>query len=383
MAAKIPHVIILGGGFGGLAAATEIRRRVPPSHIRITVIDRRDWFMVGFAKLWIIRGTRTFEDSANSLHALRRNGVEFVQAEIEGIDLARRVVRTSEGRFEYDFVVLAMGARLAPEKVPGLAENGLNLYDHRHLDRIRRSLLEIRSGRVAIGIMSLPYKCPPAPFEAGLLVRSLLRETGRSGMVEVEVYSPAPLTLPAAGPAVSQKVLAMLQREDIKFHPSSRVVRVRPRTMEFERGRAEFDLLLAVPPHTAPSVVYDAGLAEGDGFVRIGRDCKISEGVYAVGDITNMPAGPAMAVPKAGVFAEGQGLTVARDIIASVNLLSEENIFDGCGACFIESGRDTAALVEVDMFSGQGPATNLTDATAGHLDEKARFESERVRRWLG
>lgn len=61
--AKIPHIVILGGGFGGLSAALEIRTRLSAAQVRVTVVDRKDWFMVGFAKLWIIRGTRTFEES--------------------------------------------------------------------------------------------------------------------------------------------------------------------------------------------------------------------------------------------------------------------------------------------------------------------------------
>jgi len=55
---ETPHVVILGAGFGGLAAANRIRGSLDPSRARVTVIDKKDWFMVGFAKLWIIQGTR-------------------------------------------------------------------------------------------------------------------------------------------------------------------------------------------------------------------------------------------------------------------------------------------------------------------------------------
>ena len=379
-----PRILILGGGFGGLAAATEIRRSLPPSEAEITVVDRRDWFMAGFAKLWIIRGARTFENSTGSLHALGRNGISFVRAEIDGIDLAARRVATSKGQLRYDFLIIAMGARLAPQRVPGLAEHGLNLYDHEHLAAIRDRLCRMRAGRVAVAITGMPYKCPPAPFEACLLICSLLRELGTGDAVGVHVYSPAPLTLPAAGPAVSRKVLEIIRSEGIEFHPSCRVARVLPGRMEFDGASAEFDLLLAIPPHASPQVVCDAGLAEDGGFIRVGRDCRTShENVYAVGDVTTMPAGDALAVPKAGVFAEGQGLTVARSILASIKSRRERPLFDGRGSCFLESGRNTASLIEVDMFSGGGPATRLTEATAAHLDEKEAFERDRLRLWLG
>ncbi len=384
MSSGTPHILVLGGGFGGLSVATEIRKRLPPSRAKITVIDKKDWFMVGFAKLWIIRGTRTFEESVGSLHRLTRNGISFVKAEIEVIDPEKREVATSQGGFTYDYLVVAMGARLAPQKIPGLVENGLNLYDHDHLETIREKLTDITSGSVAIAIMGMPYKCPPAPFEAGLLVDSLLREAGTRDTVQIHLYSPAPLTLPAAGPAVSRKVLEMVQAEGIEFHPSCRVRSVRRNRMEFEEGGADFELLLSIPPHIAPQVIYDAGLAEEGGFITINRDCQTPYGrVYAIGDVTSMPAGGSMAVPKAGVFAEGQGLTVARSIVAGIESRQEESIFDGRGACFLESGRGTASLVEVDMFSGDRPTTKLTAASRDTLEEKLAFERDRLSRWLG
>ncbi|MFB5647275.1 MAG: NAD(P)/FAD-dependent oxidoreductase, partial [Candidatus Nitrosomaritimum yanchengensis] len=72
MSKNIPHVLILGGGFGGLSAANEIRNSLSSSEVRITVVDKKNWFMVGFAKLWIIRGTRTFENSTGSLNELSK-----------------------------------------------------------------------------------------------------------------------------------------------------------------------------------------------------------------------------------------------------------------------------------------------------------------------
>ena len=72
MSENIPHVLILGGGFGGLSSANTIRNFLPSSRVKITVIDKKNWFMVGFAKLWIMNGTRTFENSIGSLNELRK-----------------------------------------------------------------------------------------------------------------------------------------------------------------------------------------------------------------------------------------------------------------------------------------------------------------------
>ena len=77
-----------------------------------------------------------------------------------------------------------------------------------------------------------------------------------------------------------------------------------------------------------------------------------------------------MAVPKAGIFAEGEGITVAKNIISKIKSKEEFILFDGKGGCFIESGRDTASIIEVDMFSNSKPSTSLTDATSDNLSKK-------------
>ncbi|MBI3254460.1 MAG: NAD(P)/FAD-dependent oxidoreductase, partial [Nitrosarchaeum sp.] len=175
---NIPHVLILGGGFGGLAAANEIRNNLSSSQIKITVVDKKNWFMVGFAKLWIIKGTRTFENSIGSLNELTKKDITFLKEEILQIDLQNKNIKTTTKILSYDFLIIAMGAVLAPEKIPGLLENGMNLYDHNQLTEIHNKLKNMKSGNIAISIMGMPYKCPPAPFEASLLIDSMLREEG-------------------------------------------------------------------------------------------------------------------------------------------------------------------------------------------------------------
>ena len=89
-----------------------------------------------------------------------------------------------------------------------------------------------------------------------------------------------------------------------------------------------------------------------------------------------------MAVHKAGVFAEGEGITVAKNIISKIQSKKEFELFDGKGGCFIESGRDTASVLDVDMFSNSKPSTKLTESTSDNLSKKLEFEKERLSKWL-
>ena len=383
MSKQIPHVLILGGGFGGLSSANEIRKSLSSSQVKITVVDKKNWFMVGFAKLWIMNGTRTFENSTGSLTGLSKKEIEFLNEEILEINLENKSVKTTSKNLSYDFLIIAMGAVLAPQKIPGLIENGLDLYDYRESEKIHDKLINLKSGNIAITIMGMPYKCPPAPFEASLLIDSMLRKVGTRDSIQIHLYSPAPITLPAAGIEISKKILDLISSEKIIFHPSCKVKSVEPNKIIFENGPANFDLLLAVPPHISPEVIYASGLAKQDNFIPINRDCKTSyENVYAIGDVTSLKVTDTLAVPKAGVFAEGEGLTVAKNIISKIQSKEVHTLFDGKGGCFIESGRGTASLIQVDMFSEQEPSTKLTESTSENLDEKIQFEKERISKWL-
>ena len=380
---NIPHVVILGGGFGGLSSANELRNTLSSSQVKITVIDKKDWFMVGFAKLWIINGTRTFENSIGSLNELSKKEINFIKEEILEINFQNKNIKTKSQNITFDFLIISTGVVLAPQKIPGLVENGFNLYDHDQLLEIRDKLESIESGKIAISIMGMPYKCPPAPFEASLLIDSMLRKRGVRDSVQIDSYSPAPITLPAAGPEVSKKILELVNSEKITFHNSCKIKSVESKKLIFENSEADFDILLAIPPHIAPKIIYDSGLAKEPGFIPIDRDCKTPfENIFAIGDVTVLAVGEKMAVPKAGIFAEGEGITVAKNIISIIQLKKETVLFDGKGGCFIESGKNTASILEVDMFTNSKPSTSLSESTTDNLSKKKEFEKERLSKWL-
>jgi sulfide:quinone oxidoreductase len=300
-------ILILGGGFGGLAAANELRSNLPD--VSITIVDKKD-YMMDLVKLWIIKGVRTFEKSKKPLQNITKKGIEFVNESITHIDFKTKKVMTTTKELSYDYLIVALGVDLAPEKISGLTENGFVLYDLEHGPKIREKITQMKSGKLGFAITGMPYKCPPAPFEAALIIDSLLKEQGVRDKIEIDFYSPAPITLPAAGPEVSNQLLQMLQKENIRFHGNSKITSVEKNSIKFEDGSsANFDVLIAIPPHRAPKVVYECGLAQEGGYVPVKRDCRTSiDSVYAIGDVTTMMVTDKITVPKAGIFAEGREL---------------------------------------------------------------------------
>lgn len=339
--------------------------------------------MMDLVKLWIMTGSREFETSKRPLGNVTKRGIEFINEQVLKIDLQNKVIRTSYRSLHYHYLIIALGVELAPEQISGLKENGLILYELQDVIKIRDRLRQMKSGKIAMAIMALPYKCPPAPYEAALLARSILDETGTSDSIQIDFYSPTPITLPAGGPQVSEEILQILKSKKIDFHGNHKTVSVESTKLKFESGEAEFDLLIAVPPHKVPSVVSDCELAAPGKFIDVDRSCKTKfENVFAIGDVNQIMVTDKIAVPKAGIFAEGEGVTVARNIISKIKAETESAIFDGKGGCFLETSKKTAGYIQVDMFANPGPITQLQTPSSDYFSEKEKFEKDRLARWL-
>jgi sulfide:quinone oxidoreductase len=151
--------------------------------------------------LWLMTGGRDPNAIRKDLNGLSKEGVEFINAEAQMIDPAARRVVTSGGTFDYDFLVVALGAELAPELVPNLSNIAHTSYSFSGATKLRDALADFRGGSVVVVIASLPYKCPAAPYETALLLDSAL---AHRGIQLVEIFTPEGLPLPVAGPTLAK-----------------------------------------------------------------------------------------------------------------------------------------------------------------------------------
>ncbi|MEX2547047.1 MAG: FAD-dependent oxidoreductase, partial [Chloroflexota bacterium] len=276
--------------------------------------------------------------------------------------------------------ILALGAEHAMDGVPGLAEHGINAWDRAETDRARAAIAGIGRGRLVIGIFGTPYACPPGPFELAMLARDRLG-TG----VEISLFSPAPIALPVLGQQESAKLEQLIADRGIDFHPNRKAAAVDEGSIHFSDGsELPYDVLLSVPPHRCPKVLVAAGLAEPGGWV--GPDPRTLEtahdGVYAIGDCTEIKLASGLSLPKAGVFAEAQGEVVAERIGARLRGVPPEATFSGEGACFIETGGGEAAKAE-GAFMADPPQVHITQPNAQAMEEKLDFERSRLHAWFG
>ena len=181
------QVLILGAGFGGLASANLLRKSLPPEN-QITVIDKSQYFMMGLVNLWILSGNRTLEDSQVALNNLENRGIRFLNDKIVGIDLSQNSVTTKmNDKLGYDYLIVALGAEIAPERINGLEDNGgFNIYDAQQVRNLREKILSLKSGRIVICVADIPYKCPPAPYEVSLLINDVLIKNRTRNAIDLD-----------------------------------------------------------------------------------------------------------------------------------------------------------------------------------------------------
>ncbi|MET8872907.1 FAD-dependent oxidoreductase [Nocardia sp. NPDC004604] len=377
---RTPTVLILGAGFGGLELAACLSESLP-GEVRVLLIDRNDGFTFGFAKLDILFRDRTPESVRIRYDELARPGVEFRQEQVVSIDPRTRRVVTDAADYDPDFLVVALGAEYDPAATPGFVEDGHEYYSIDGACRLRDRLARFDGGTILIAVLSVPFKCPPAPYEGAMLLHELLSRRGIRDRTRMHVLSPMDAPIPVSADTSAALVAALAQR-GIEYSPGRRV-RALDREKHIATTRAgdlEYDLFIGIPTHCVPPVVAASGLTVdgGDGWIHVDPRTLATPypGVYAVGDCADAP------VPRAGVFAENAARTVAAHIIAQLHETPAPGKYLGQGSCYIEFGGGLVGKVDADFLSGPTPVAPFIGPSVELAREKAEFAATRIRRWF-
>ncbi len=379
------RTLVLGAGFGGIAVATGLRARLGDAH-DVVLIDRGAHFSMGLRKLWELVGIGTVEEGRRARASLTGGGLTFVRAEITAIDVAARAATTDSGTFEADHLVVALGARSRPDIVPGLVEHGHDVWDVAGVPELRDAIAAFDGGRIVIVVTGAPYPCPPAPYECAMLLDDHLRRRGIRERTGITVATLQPLLMPNAGRDGSAWLEGQLDDRGIEYRTGAATERVEEgRVVLGDGSTLPFDLLIAVPPHRAPEVVTTAGLTGESGWIEVDRDTLRtgSNGVFAVGDCTTIRLANGLPLPKAGLIAEHEGIRVAEAIAAELEGTGEPPPFGGRFTCFVETGADSAALVDGRFFAEPEPVVTLSPPSRENHEAKRRFESDRLAAWFG
>jgi sulfide:quinone oxidoreductase len=337
------QILILGGGIGGQVASNLLGKELGKKH-DIVLVDRKTQYDFSPSFLWVTMGC--------------------VNGEVLKIDPAERTVKTSAGDLTYNYLIVALGAELAPEAIPGFSECAHHVYTLEAAMKLGEELKHFSGGNVVVGVSSLPFRCPAAPYEAALLMDYHFKSNEIRQKVDFQFFTPESLPMGVAPPKIGNMVKGMLEDRDISYHPNIKLASVDSKKGEiaFEGGRImNFDLIFAVPPHRPPRAVKESKLADGTGWIPVDKKSLRTnyDDVYAVGDVTYIELANGKRLPMAGVFAHDQTEIVAHNIISEIKDEGKRKECEGDGACFIETGFGKAAMAKGNFYTEPDPEVNV------------------------
>lgn len=340
------RVVVLGGGVGGTLTANLLSKELGRD-ASVSVVDPTGMHVYQPGFLYVALGQANGRWLARDERTLLRRDVDLVVEAAEWIDPGRGFVTLERGgNLPFDFLVLATGARLVPDDVPGLREAAHDFYSLEGALRLRETLRTFRGGRILVGVAGIPYKCPPAPVEFVLMLEEYLRKRRVRDRSKVTLLSP--LNRAFTIESASKLVQPIMERRGIGLAPFFNVEAVDPSAgvvTSLEGEKAEYDLLILVPPHRGQRVIEDSGL--GGPGVWIPTDPatlqhKEHERVFALGDATDLP------ISKSGSTAHFEAPVVASRIASLVRGTAPRSAYGGRVMCFLETGGRRATVLRFD-----------------------------------
>ncbi len=257
------------------------------------------------------------------------------------------------GSLDWDYLVVATGARLAHDLIPGLAGGAHGFYSLEDAQRLRESLRRFTGGRILVGIAGIPYKCPPAPVEFVFMIDEHLRRKGIRRRSEVRLLSP--LNRAFTIESASKVIQPLLQERGIGLTTFFNVEDVDPSAhtvSSLEGEKDEYDLLVLVPPHRGAQVVIDSHLGDASGWLPVDRHTLQLDGhdrIFAMGDATNLP------ISKSGSTAHFEAPVVASRIASLARGTAPKTNYGGRVMCFLETGSRKATVLRFDYEHPPAP----------------------------
>lgn len=320
------RVVIIGGGWAGLSAARQLLSSA--SELDVLVIDRATSLRaLPLSNPWLVDRTPQRLPPLDLARLAQAQGFRFVAATVESIDRAQRQVHTSQGRFEYDWLLLAAGVGYDYEAWFGQDQAAANQtrmqfpagFQAEELDSLKHRLHQFRGGDLVMTVPPPPYRCPPAPYERAMLIAWWLKSQRIAGK----------LTVLDAGGGLGRFTRLFTQRypDQIDYRPHTLIHRVDPfaRRIDTDDGELRFDHAMLLPPMRANALVAQSGLlghnAQGQPSRWAAVDpthlvSPVDPRVYLAGDLLDTVSPLFGHYPKTAHLATLLGAAAALQIVA-------------------------------------------------------------------
>jgi sulfide:quinone oxidoreductase len=341
-------IVILGGGVGGTLTANLLAHRLTRKQARIVLVDRRGIHSFQPSWLHVPFGGEPPEKYERAERQLLDRMVELVIGDVVKVLPDEQLVELADGMsIAYDTLVIATGARLAPDLLPGFTAGAQHFYSPEAALTLHATLRDFAGGPVVVGIAELPVKAPPAPIEFAFLVEEALRLRGLGAQSPVHFVAPDPLLFPPYA-NVAEFLLPLFAERGIKadLHFASAMIDAERQVVCASDGRElPYGLLVMAPPQRGADFISASGLGDAKGWVPTDREMLLANGyanVYVIGDANDLP------VAKSGAAAHFEARVVARRIIGTVRGQPDDTRYSGQVMCFLETSREHATQVIFD-----------------------------------
>ena len=311
-------VLVLGGGFGGVVAAERLSEQLGDEH-QVTLVSRSRHFVFYPALVKLAFGKCETKDVSFDLrHAMLDRRINFIEAEVARIDPEERKVAIAygevEGNLPYDYLVFALGRRLATERISGFYEHAHHLLNLDKALKFGKALANFHEGRAVIGQCE-GTRLPIPIFETAFALSRLVEERGERDRVQITVVSPYELGAEFEDGEAAAALEKTFAGRQIEFVPNFPVEVVTQNSVATRRGQTlNHDLLMLLPPFRGSAAAAYMGITDDDGYINVDTTMRVTgrEGIYAVGDCVNLKG------PKMGHMATRQAEVAARNLAAEI-----------------------------------------------------------------
>jgi sulfide dehydrogenase [flavocytochrome c] flavoprotein subunit len=376
------RVAVVGGGFGGSAAALALRRLDPT--LDVTLVDPDDTYATCPGSNEVLVGLRSLRSLDVSRDGLRRAGVARRRDTVVAIDADRNALRLAGGDvLPYDRCVVAPGIRFLWDAIEGYDEAAAEFMPHAwkagaQTARLAALLRNVRPGGVvAIGVPSGLMRCPPGPYERATLVAGFLRRHAPRAKV---------LILDSNNHFPRQDVFTAIWHERYRglvewVSPidGGAIVGVEAKRgiVRTSRGEQRVDVANVIPPQAAGHIALDSGLATGHGWCPVNPvtfESRHRPRVHVIGD-----ACIADAMPKAASAAVSQAHQCAAAIVALLGgRAPPAPALDS--VCYSLTGRDRAIAIH-GRFAVENGAIRSTPSDDAGVSDDSESAARDARAW--
>jgi sulfide:quinone oxidoreductase len=348
------NILVLGGGFAGVVAAESLAQRLGPEH-QITLVSRHREFTFFPSLVRLAFGHIKLEDVFFDLvHTMRSQRIVLTQAEVADYDPDKRFVVVRRGRLEWriahDYLVFALGRRLAAERVPGFFKYAHHLLTVDAALRFGEAIKGFHGGHAVIGYCQDARLAVPV-YETAFALDRLLRARGERDRARITIVSPEKLGGLVGGDAIAPALREALDERGIEFAPDFSVNRVTEKEVwAGDAQRMDYDLLMLIPPFQGPTEARHTGITDPNDYIRVDNWMRVhlADRMYAAGDSVNFPG------PKMGHMAVLQGGVAATNLAAEIEGRKPEASYDHELMLVIDEGGGDSIYLHRKLWDEEG-----------------------------